>query len=567
MGGATAPPSCRPTFEAHMTFTPSDADARFDRTIDRWFRDRLAIQPEVATYLGIHDHDHELSSGSRDRVDHEVAFMRDSIAELERFTPDELSADRRLDRDLAMHQARLRLFELNELRGWAGRSDAAEHIGEALFPLFTRNFAPLAERLESIAARLEQAPQYIAETRTRVTAPVGLWTEIDIQSSESLPAFLDTIVAAAGAEQRDRALSDRLRRAVEATRSALAEHLAWLRDEVMPRADTAWCIGPERFEELVRLRELEADGDQILSVGERMLAESKAARDAVCVDIDPTLSPAEVGDLVKNDHASTFAEALDEYRGSMDRARRFVIDHDLATMPGNEELAVIETPSFIRHLIPFAAYFEPARFDEVALGTYVVTPPETPAMMREHNRASISNTSVHEAYPGHHLQLSSAMTNPSLVRLFSQSEEFVEGWAFYCEGMMKQAGFDDTPKHRYIQFTDAIWRATRIILDVQLQRGEIGFAAAVDRLQSETGFERPAAVAEVKRYTSTPTYQLSYLYGRHMIDSLRDDVQRRMGPAFRLKFFHDTLIYGGTMPVSYLRRLFDARLGTDGPGR
>jgi uncharacterized protein (DUF885 family) len=178
-------------------------------------------------------------------------------------------------------------------------------------------------------------------------------------------------------------------------------------------------------------------------------------------------------------------------------------------------------------------------------------------MMREHNYASISNTSVHEAYPGHHHQLAAAVSNPSLVRLFSGSPEFSEGWAFYTERMMKEAGFDDTPKHRYAQLTDAIWRATRIILDVRLHRGEIDWEPAVDRLVAETGFERPAALAEVKRYTSTPTYQLSYLYGRHMIEGLRRDVEAREGADFDLKRFHDTLLFGGTMPVSFARRLFD----------
>ncbi len=550
-----------------MSFSLSDADARFDRTIERWFRDRLAIEPEVATYLGIHDHDHELSSGSRDQVDREIAFLRGSTGELERFSTDDLSAGRRLDRDLALHQARLGLFQLTERRGWASHSNAAEHIGDALFPLFSRDYAPLPERLESIAARLEKAPAYIAETRTRVTDPVRLWTEIDLESTASLPAFLDTIVAAAGAEQHDATLTARLRAASDATKAALQEHAGWLRDEMLPNANADWRTGPEQFEELVALRELEASGDEILAVGEQMLAESKAARDAVCAEIDPTLSPEEVGDLVKNDHAATFAEALDEYRRDMDRARSFVIDHDLATVPPDEQLKVIETPSFIRHLIPFAAYFSPARFDPVPLGIYIVTPPETRGMMREHNRASISNTSVHEAYPGHHLQLSGATTNPSLVRLFSGAPEFSEGWAFYCERMMKDAGFDDTPTHRYIQHTDAIWRSTRIILDIQLHRGEIGFDEAVDRLQAETGFERPAALGEVKRYTSTPTYQLSYLYGRHMIESLRESIERRMGPAFSPKFFHDTLIYEGTMPVSYARRLFDAKLANDSAGR
>lgn len=538
--------------------TPSEVDARFDRTIDRWFRDQLAMRPESATFFGIHDHDAELSPGGRDAIDDEVTFYRRTIDELSGVDPGELSAERALDRDLAIHQARLGLFWLTEYRPWAGSSGGAEHIGEALFPLFTRDFAPLAERLGSIAGRLESAPRFLDETRERVIDPVRTWIEIDLESTQELPGFLDTIVAAARSEATDDAIADRLSAAADATKAALERHAAWLRDEVLPRATAEWRAGPERFEEMVRLRELEADGDEILAIGEELLQSEKAARDALAAEIDPTASSSQVADLVKNDHAATFAESLAEYRDSMDRARAFVVEHDIATPPVEDNLSVIETPSFIRHLIPFAAYYEPAKFDPSPVGTYIVTPPSSAEMMREHNRASISNTSVHEAYPGHHLQLSAAITNPSLVRLFSGAPEFAEGWAFYCERMMKEAGFDDTPKGWYVVHTDAIWRATRIILDVQLHRGLIGFDDAVDRLVAETGFERPAALAEIKRYTSTPTYQMSYLFGRHMIERLKADVEAREGADFSRRRFHDTLIYGGTMPVSYARRLFES---------
>ena len=128
---------------------------------------------------------------------------------------------------------------------------------------------------------------------------------------------------------------------------------------VLPQATADWKAGPEQFEEIVRLRELEATGDEILAVGEQMLADSIAARNAVCAEIDPTLDPFEVADLVKDDHAATFVESLDEYRTTMDAARHFVIEHDLATVVPDDHLSVIETPSFIRHLVPFAAYYEP----------------------------------------------------------------------------------------------------------------------------------------------------------------------------------------------------------------
>ena len=547
--------------------TLSESDARFDRLVDRWFRRRLELSPETATNLGLHEHDAELSRGSRDALDEELDFVRSTHREVEAFPNADLTAERRIDCELLLHDARLRTLELESRRTWSGHSGAAETIGNALFPLFTRDFAPLADRLEAIRGRLEAAPRYLTEVRERVVEPVALWIELDLESIAALPAFLDSIVAAAGAEQRDDAALRRLENAVAATRAALDEHAAWLGSEVLPRATRPWHAGPELFEEILRLRELDATGDEILAVGEGMLAESHAARDAVCAEIDPLLAPPEVADLVKNNHPATFPEALDAYREAMDRARHFVVDRDLATMPPSDRLIVIETPSFVRHLIPFAAYDPPGRFDADPIGTYIVTPPATPAMMREHNHAAISNTSVHEAYPGHHLQLSAAISNPSLVRLLVFAPEFEEGWAFYCEQMMKDHGFDNGPEHRYAQLTDVIWRAARIVLDVRLHRGEIGFDEAVERLIAETGFERPAALAEVKRYTSTPGYQLSYLYGRHMIDSLKADVEARMGPAFNLKFFHDTLLYAGSLPVSYARRLFERRLAPDGPMR
>ena len=392
-------------------------------------------------------------------------------------------------------------------------------------------------------------------------APVRLWVEIDIEGSDSLPEFLETILAAARSEHVDAALLARVETAATALRAALDEHVAWLRNDAMPRANGSWQTGREGFEQLVALRALDATSDEILAVGEQMLAEETEARERVSVEIDPTLSPADVTDLVKENHPATFPEAIEEYRKAMDRARDFIVEHDLATLPDQDRLRVIETPSFERHLIPFAAYYQPARFDPDPIGTYVVTPPASPDMWREHNYASISNTSVHEAYPGHHLQLAAATANPSLVRALSLSAaEFDEGWAFYCERMMKEAGFDDTPVHRWVMHTDAIWRSARIILDIRLHRGEMSVDEGVAFLIEHTGFEHPAALAEVKRYTGTPTYALSYLYGRHMIEALRDRVKARMGPAFNLKFFHDTLIYGGTMPVSFAERLFDAKL-------
>jgi uncharacterized protein (DUF885 family) len=121
--------------------------------------------------------------------------------------------------------------------------------------------------------------------------------------------------------------------------------------------------------------------------------------------------------------------------------------------------------------------------------------------------------------------------------------------------MMREEGFDAGPNFRLAMFTDAIWRACRIILDIRMHRGQIGVADAIAFLVRETSFEGANAEAEVRRYTYTPTYQLSYLLGKVLLLGLRADEQARLGPAFSLRDFHDTLLRNGSLPISFHRRL------------
>jgi uncharacterized protein (DUF885 family) len=334
-------------------------------------------------------------------------------------------------------------------------------------------------------------------------------------------------------------------------------HGTWLEDTLAGGTDE-WPIGRERHDALVALRAFDGlDADAILALGWEKLAQEKAARVAAAREVDPGATEAEVVDRVKSKQPTDFAAAMDAYRDAMLRARSHLVSQDLVTVPTDERIDVVTTPDYLRNVIPFAAYSAPAPFDRNAKGLYMVTPSvdHDPNAMREHNLASISNTSIHEAYPGHHLQLDVARRHPSLTRLMTEAPEFVEGWGMYSELMMREHGFDDDAPFRVILHTDAIWRACRMILDVRLHRGEIGVDEAVDFMVEHTNFERANARAEVRWYTYRPTYPLSYLLGRSLLLQLRADEQARLGDAFSLKGFHDTLLRNGSLPISFHRRL------------
>jgi uncharacterized protein (DUF885 family) len=547
-----------------LTRPPSEADGALDERLydlveDR-FRRLLNDHPAFATFVGVHDHDHQLGDGTRDAVLAEIDAERGHLAAVEAIDPAALSDTGRFERELEIHNVRRSIFDAEVHRVWERRSTAMDSVGDAIFGIFVRDFAPLPERLESIAARLEAAPRHLDEHRSRAVRPqVRLWQQREIESAEELPGLFEEILVAGRTALREPELR-RLERAATAATASVQAYGDWVRGTLATAVDD-WPLGNEAYDELIRLRAFDGlDADAILEIGEQQLTENKARRVAAAREIDPTVDEPTVIDRIKRDHPATFDEALEAYRDVMHRARRHLVEYDIATVPPDERIEVIATPDYLRNVIPFAAYFEPPKFDRRPSGIYVVTPSvgDDPNAMREHNRSSISNTSIHEAYPGHHLQLSVATLHPSLTRLITDAPEFVEGWGMYSEQMMREEGFDDAPNFRLNMHTDAIWRACRIILDVKMHRGEIGVEEAIRFMVEQTSFEEPNARAEVYRYTYTPTYQLSYLLGKVLLLQLREDERRRLGSAFSLKRFHDTLLRNGSLPISFHRRLLEA---------
>ena len=320
-------------------------------------------------------------------------------------------------------------------------------------------------------------------------------------------------------------------------------------------------IGEATFRELLKHRHLPLALEEIYDLGWKYLKDSKEELARIAGQIKPGATVEEATEIVKGDHPRAFPEALEFTKKEMLAAREFLRERGLATLPDGEDLKVIETPTYLRHVIPFAAYSSPGKFEAVQQGIYMVTPVEDkPEMLREFSYSGVRNTAVHEAYPGHHLQLVCANQHPSLARALTDAVETIEGWAHYCEDMMREQGFSADPKTHFVQVMDQAWRACRIIIDVDLHRHKMTFDEAVEFLVKEAGMERPGALAEVKRYTSNPAYQLSYLIGKHLIKGLREDVRRRMGTKYSDRWFHDAILYAGSMPFTYLREEIEQKM-------
>jgi len=243
----------------------------------------------------------------------------------------------------------------------------------------------------------------------------------------------------------------------------------------------------------------------------------------------------------------------------MERAKAFVIERNLAQVPGTP-LDVVETPAFMRPLIPFAAYDSPGPYATDPRGLFYVTVPDAglsaavrERILRDHSRHEIAATSLHEGYPGHHLQIVLAQASESDTRKNVYTPLTVEGWALYCEELMAEQGFYATEEEHFFQRVHLLWRAMRIVLDVGLHTRGLTFETAIDQLVEVVHMDRANAEQEVRRYIATPAYQLCYALGRRELLQLRDAHRDAQGGAFTLRGFHDAVLSYGGLPVTLIR--------------
>ncbi len=384
-------------------------------------------------------HDDQLGDGGREAVLAELAAERAHLAAGRGASTPPASRRRPgFERDLELHNVRRAIFDTDVLRIWERRSFALDTIGDGLFLLFARDHAPLAERLTAIAGRLEGVPQLPRGRRkTRATVPqVRLWQQHRdrdrgraarlLRRDRRPPGTASSRRPSSAAGWRAPARPPRSRSSCTRTwlEGTLAGRHRRLADR--PRAARRAWSPCGRSTASTPTRSSSSAGRSWPR--RRRPARRRRARST------RTPTEAEVIDRVKSDQPGRLRggarglprrdapRARAPHRARpRDRARRRA-DRRRRRRPSTCATSSRSPPtSSRRRSIATRRASTSSRRRSTA----------TPNAMREHNFASISNTSIHEAYPGHHLQLDAARRHPSLTRLMADAPEFVEGWGMY----------------------------------------------------------------------------------------------------------------------------------------
>lgn len=561
-GQGIALPDAAAPVDAAVASDDDDVDRASKAYVDL----AVSVSPELGTTIGIHTGDAELDDRTTAGFEQNVARQEKMLSDLRarfRDPSHPLRASKQKETDLAIVEHALAVAVKVERAQKPVERMPSTYTDpmNAIFLMTARDYAPASERAKNALSRIEKIPTLVALAKKNLGRPPRVWTQNGIEAAAGAKDFF---------AEEERPLLDalptekaRVLSALKAATEAYADYKQFLEKTVLPRSDGDYAAGGELFDFLLKQDFFLSEGaPELLAMGRKVMDETSAQMDALAKRIDPKAKAWPDATKVAKGHHPSAQGLLPSYRTQMTRARRFLVDKDVVTLPPGDDCQVIETPPFQRSTTS-AAYDAPPPFDEVTKGLFFVTPVDLTLskarqeqMLRENDYGDQVDTVVHEAYPGHHLQLSVARRHPSLVRKATGPAIFSEGWALYAEELMSELGFY-TDEERLMQLEWTLVRAARIVIDVGLHTQGMTFDQAVAILTDKVHLERELAVSEVKRYTESPTQPSSYLVGRQKIFDMRERAKKEWGASFSLKRFHDELLsHGGIAPGLAEREMF-----------
>ena len=556
-----------------------EADQEFARLAGEYLDDRAERHPELATGLGDHRFDDRLADPSEAARADERRSLDGWAARLEALDLGALSAEHRVDAAMMADSVARRVFELDELAEHTWNPMLA-NPGRAIYQLLARDFAPLPDRLASVAGRLAEVPAVLAEARRQLGAMPRVHLETAIGQFDGSIALVgkevDAALAAAVGPSSGPSSGPRLAEVRPAALEALAEHRAWLSARLAsaapgPDGDRDPRIGPERFARKLSLTlSAAADADTILARAQADLDRVSEQIASLSADMAGSAAPGpsvvrQVLDRLAQDVPDD-ATILGFCRDALAAQIAFVTDHRLVTVH-DDPVEVIPMPEIDRGVA--VAYCDsPGPLEPAPLPTFIAvsptpadwTPQRVASFYREYNRHMVHNLMVHEAMPGHYLQLQHSRRfadSRTAIRAALRSGSFVEGWAVYAERVMAEQGYpgDGDPRAvRMQQLKMQLRTIINAILDARIHGHGMTEAEAMTLMTGRGHQEEGEAAGKWRRALLTSAQLSTYYVGYTEVSDLSDAL-RALDPSLDEHEVHDRMLAHGSPPARLLRTL------------
>jgi len=581
----------------HAEPAPSDEDAKLLAYFKGFLEDEFKHRPLEATRLGDHRFDDRLDDISPEARQANLARREKALADLrQQIGYAKLSRAGQIDLEIFEHELKRSIWLMRNTRPFEEDPRVYnDYITESVYLLLAQSTEPRATNIRNAVARMAHIPRIVATARQTLKAPPRAHTETAIKQNKGAIAFYSNDIFRLAEETPQ--LSE-LGQASRKVVDSLKEYQEFLEKDLLPRATGDWRLGREKFVEKLDL-ELNAgvSADEVLRDAELEASRVEHEMYVIARQLWSTLFPRQP--LPPDDAAGRRScisrvlaelgkehgkpeDLVQEVQQIVDDVRRFIKQADILRLPDPDSCRIIEMPEFQRG--NSTAYLNPAApLDPKGSSYYAVSPPPSDwdqrrvrSYLEEYNRYMLKILTIHEAYPGHYVQLDYSNRCPSFIRRVLSSGIFAEGWAVYTEQMMLDQGFG----HRHAsgergdgggqgkellalrlhQLKFYLRAVINAILDHKMHCSKMSDEEALDLL-IKRGFQSEGeAVGKVIRAKQSSAQLSTYFVGRMAFYRLRQQIQREQGDEFDLGRYHEAVLAHGTLPVKYLPELVRARL-------
>ncbi|HXA93517.1 MAG TPA: DUF885 domain-containing protein [Steroidobacteraceae bacterium] len=552
----------------------------FQKIADRYLDGMLALTPVAATTLGDHRFDDRLDDEGPTAREERTDLARKLLADIAALDPSMLSRADQVDAKLLKRELDYTLWRIEELKEWRWNPLIYTTLaGQSLYSLMERDFAPLPVRLINAAARLEALPRFLAQVRESLDPALvpRIHAETAVKQNAGVLTVIDELIepqlgALPAADQM------RLRSAIERARTAISQQQIWLEKRLLPDAKGDFRLGAQRydaklnFELASRLSRAEirtrADAELTKTRTEMYAIARTVLRDRPGApplpetpNADQQQAAIEAALQLAYADQPQRSEVIATARQAFEQAERFVRDKDLVTLYP-DPLEIIPMPKF-RRGVALAYCDAPGPLDTGQKTYFVVAPipddwsaAQVRSYLNEYNTRAIHELTIHEAMPGHYVQLEHADRYASPLRAVLRSGAFIEGWAVYAERLMSEQGYrDGDPLMHLIQLKWYLRSIGNAILDQAVHVDGMSRDDALHFMVHDTFQQESEAAAKWERVELTAGQLPTYFVGVQEHLALRDEARNRWGKSFTLKRYHDTVLSFGSPPVRYVRAL------------
>jgi uncharacterized protein (DUF885 family) len=567
---------------AHSGAQPETEDAKLQQYFKQYLDAEFKQHPLYATRSGNHDYDHLLDDVSPKARQASIERTRKTFAELpKKIAYKKLTRSNQIDFEIWQSELKKEIWLVDNTKRFEDDPRVYnDYITEGVYSLLTQSTLPQPVNVRNAISRMAQIPKIVQAAKDSIKNPPKVLTEVAIKQNRGAIAFYDRGIFELAGED---ATNTDLKKASKALVPVLRDYQKFLEDDVLPRSTGEWRIGKERFAQKLLL-DLDAGvtADEVLKEAEdeaqrvenemyviaRQLWKQTFPKKLLPVDDDK--GRRETIRLVLEETSKEHGKADDlivDARAGVAKIKQFIKDKDLLRLPDPDRCKIIEMPEFQRGYS--IAYLNPAPpFDAKAASFYAIAPPPSnwdakrvKSFMEEYNRHILQILTIHEAYPGHYVQLEYANRHPSLIRKVYSSGVFAEGWAVYTEKVMLDEGFGEGDlKLRLHQLKWYMRTVCNAILDYKMHCTDISDEDAIRFLILRAFQSEAEAILKILRAKQSSCQLSTYFVGRTAFQRLRRSVQNEMGDSFELGRFHEAALAHGSLPVKYLPEVTRERL-------